>query len=223
MVLTHGSLQFQNHNYSAYPNDTLVLAQFRNPYDWLKAMQTIPHHASVHIKLKWAEFIKKPWTMPRYGLDLLNKTDTTECQEFFAYNQIISCNKDPLPASDYDHISFSENQPFYELRQDGSGKPFKNIMEMRAAKIRNFLSVADYPNVADLWLLQYEYLVEEGTENLLRRIEEWTGLVRQCEAHPPQARRIRNISSAFARAINEQLDWKAESLIGYSQRQISKG
>eukprot|EP00545_Synedropsis_sp_CCMP1620_P012623 CAMPEP_0119026382 /NCGR_PEP_ID=MMETSP1176-20130426/35351_1 /TAXON_ID=265551 /ORGANISM="Synedropsis recta cf, Strain CCMP1620" /LENGTH=159 /DNA_ID=CAMNT_0006982083 /DNA_START=424 /DNA_END=903 /DNA_ORIENTATION=+ len=158
--------------------------------------------------------------MPRFGLDLLNDTETTECQEFFAYNQIVSCNFEPLPVSHYEKIRFSENQPFYELRQDGSGKPFKNIMEMRAAKIRNFLEVADYPGIADLWLLQYEYLLQEGTDHLLRRIEEWTGMARQCEAYPPQERRVRNISRTFVRAINEHLDWSAEALIGYTQREV---
>jgi hypothetical protein len=186
-------------------------------------MQTIPHHASAHIKLKWEEFIQKPWTTTRVGLDLLNNTKTAECQEFFAYNQLISCNLEPLPDSFYKKIRFSENQPFYELRQDGSGKPFKNIMEMRSAKIQNFLKVADYPGIADVWTLQYEYLVEEGTDHLLRRIEEWTGLARQCEAFPPQARRVRNISSAFVLAINDHLDWSTEALIGYTKRDVLSG
>jgi hypothetical protein len=215
--------QFQNDNYSAYPDDTLVLAQFRNPYDWLKAMQTVPHHASAHIKLRWQEFIQKPWTTARVGLDLLNNTEHAQCQEFFHYNQLISCNLEPLPDSHFKRIRFSENQPFYELRQDGSGKPFKNIMEMRSAKIRNFLNVSTYPGIADVWTLQYEYLVQEGTDHLLRMIEEWTGLARQCEAYPPQARRVRNITRKFVRAINEHLDWNAEALIGYNKRDVRSG
>jgi hypothetical protein len=200
----------------------LVLAQFRNPYDWLEAMRNVPHHSPEHLKLKWEEFINKPWTMERVGLDLLNDTDTM-CQEEFEYNQIISCNVEPIPKSFFNEskIRYSEHQPFYELRQDGSGKPFKNIMEMRAAKIRNFLSVRDYVGIADVWSIQYEYLLSKGTDHLLTKIEEWTGVKRQCPASPAQNRRKRPLSRTFAKYVNKNLDWSAEGLIGYTQEDIS--
>ena len=38
-------------------NTTLVVAQFRNPYDWIAAMQKVTHHSPLHIRLHWNEFV----------------------------------------------------------------------------------------------------------------------------------------------------------------------
>jgi hypothetical protein len=181
-------------------------------------MRNVPHHSPAHLNLKWSEFIVKPWTTERVGLDL---NQTWPCQEDFEYNQIVSCNVEPLPKEIYGpKIRYSEHQPFYELKQDGSGKPFANIMEMRAAKIRNFLEVREYVGIADVWTIQYEYLLSKGTDHLLTKIEEWTGVKRQCVAYEPQSRRKRPLSRTFAKYINQHLDWSAEGLIGYTQEEI---
>jgi len=183
-------------------------------------MRNVPHHAPAHINLKWQDFLEKEWAIERMGLDL-ELDDDAECQEDFAFNQIISCSLEPMPKSYYQHkLRYSENQPFYELRQDGSGKPFKNIMEMRAAKIRNFLSVRDYEGIADVWTVQYEYLLTKGTDHLLTKIEEWTGVQRECTAIPAQNRRKRPLSRTFAKYINQNVDWSAEGLIGYTQEEV---
>ena len=103
---------------------------------------------------------------------------------------------------------------------DGSGKPFANIMAMRAAKIRNFLEVRSYIGIADVWTVQYEYLLTKGTNHLLEKIEEWTGVKRNCKAYPAQARRKRPLSRTFARFLNKEHDWSAEGLIGYTQEDL---
>lgn len=218
--LTRYKHWFQYKNATKYPHDTLVLAQFRNPYDWLEAMRNVPHHSPSHINLQWQDFLEKEWSIERMGLDL-NMTKDDLCQEDFRYDQLVSCSVEPMPKSYFKHkLRYSENQPFYELQQDGSGKPFKNIMEMRAAKIRNFLDVREYVGIADVWTIQYEYLLTKGTEHLLTKIEEWTGQKRQCEAIPPQNRRKRPLSRSFARYVNKNLDWTAEGLIGYTQEEV---
>lgn len=216
--LTRYKHWFQYENSAKYPHDTLVLAQFRNPYDWFEAMHLVPHHSPDHIGLKWRPFLEKPWTTERVGKDL-NLSNKTKCQEDFGYAEIISCVSEPRPKSHFDgrKIRYSEHQPFYEMRQDGSGQPFNNIMEMRAAKIRNFLEVRDYEGIADLWAIQYEYLLKEGTEHLLKRIEEWIGKDRTCDSYPPQDRRKRKLSRTYVRYLNDHLDWKAEALVGYTQ------
>lgn len=49
----------------------IVIALFRNPYDWMEAMRTEPHHAIEHWDivpnkpLKWKEFMTKPWSLDR--------------------------------------------------------------------------------------------------------------------------------------------------------------
>lgn len=220
--LTRDKHWFQHRNYSKYPHDTLVLLLFRNPYDWLRAMQSVPHHASLHIGLKWQDFLFKEWTMPRFGLDMENSTDTI-CQEDFPIHQLISCNEVPLPLSAYNgkRLHFSEQEPFYELKEDGT--PYENIMSLREAKIRNLLDIRTFEGVADLWIYQYETLKRLGTEKMLHRIEEATGLSRTCDSYEPQSsRRVRNISKSMARAINDNVNWSTEALIGYFKHKIPK-
>lgn len=217
--LTRYKHWFQYKNATKYPHDTLVIAQFRNPYDWFEAMRNVPHHSPEHIGLRWEDFLVKPWTMDRIGRDLELDEDAT-CQEDFKYNQLRSCTMEPLPKSRYKKLRYSENQPFYEMKQDGSGDHFANIMEMRSAKIRNFLEVRDYVGVADVWTVQYEYLLTKGTEHLLTKIEEWTGVKRNCQSSPPQLRRKRPLSRTFAKFLNKELDWSAEGLIGYTQEEV---
>jgi len=223
--LTRYKHWFQYDDPSKYPHDTLVVAQFRNPYDWLKAMQHVPHHSPAHLPSDntWEEFLTKSWTTERMGTDLWpNRTEhptKTVCQQHFLYRDIVSCDLEPLPHSYYDHkIRYSEHQPFYELRNDGSGEAYDNILEMRTDKIRNFLSVADYEGVTDVWVVQYEYLVHKGTQHFLNRMAEWTGVEPKCEPKPPQIRtpkKSRILEPEFARHIREHLNWTVEGWIGF--------
>lgn len=215
---------------------TLVIAQFRNPYDWLKAMERVPHHSPAHLRTKlnanvssqtsendWHVFLTKPWTMPRVGLDLEiiknNTVDTAKCQEDFNFSDIVSCHLEPLPHSYYNYtLRYSEHQPFYEMRNDGSGLPFDNILQMRTAKIQNFLSTQTYPGVADTWFVQYEYLLAKGTSHLLNRIQQWTGIVPNCTSKPPQYRKpkkSRVLQVEMARHVRMHLNWTVERWIGY--------
>ena len=128
------------------------------------------------------------------------------CQDDFRYNEIVSCNYEPLPHEAYTHtLRYSEHQPFYELQQDGSGEPFANIMEMRAAKIRNFLDVKNYVGVADVWTTQYEYLLAKGTKEMLDKITEWTGVPYKCDQSPPPRARARLDESASYRGALQNM------------------
>jgi hypothetical protein len=229
--LTRYKHWFQYENPASYPHDTLVLAQFRNPYDWFKAMERVPHHCPAHLRLKvgadaakqdsqnhWQPFVTKAWTMERIGADVGLALEAP-CQDNFIARDLVSCVKEPVPHSFYNHtIRYSEHQPFYELRNDGSGLPYANIMEMRSDKIRNFLAVADYEGVAGVWVVQYEYLLTRGTQHLIDRIAEWTGVTPRCEAKPAQARRqkkTRVLSLDFVQHVRLHLNWTVEKMIGY--------
>ena len=218
---------FQYENETAYPHDTLVIAQFRNPYDWFKAMQRVPHHSPSHLDKEWKEFITTPWTTPRLGDDIemgktitadINSTDTTPCQQNFLYQDIVSCVKHPLPDESYDHkLRFSEETPFYEMRPNSGGQPFANIMEMRSAKIQNMLDVQNYKGIAAVWAVQYEYLLQRGTEHLIKRVSEWTGIEPKCDPFPPQLRRERPFEKGFVDYVSQHLNWTTEELIGYNK------
>lgn len=225
--LTRYKHWFQYQNETQYPHDTLVIAQFRNPYDWLKAMQRVPHHSPSHLKKNWSDFLTIPWTAPRLGEDIEmgnnitaenNSTGTTPCQENFIYQDIVSCVRRPLPESAYDHkLRFSEDTPIYEMRPESGGQPFKSVMDMRSAKIQNFLDVQNYPGVASVWAVQYEFLLQRGTEHLIERIAEWTGIEPKCNAYPPQLRRERPFEPEFVEYVTQHLNWSAEGLIGYGK------
>jgi len=201
-----------------YPHETLVITQFRNPYDWLKAMQHVPHHAPEHLEYRpddrWMEFLTTPWTMDRIGTDKI-VNNTRRCQEHFEYKDIISCEVEPLPRNEYKKLDYSRHQPFYEMRNDGSGKPYDNIMEMRTDKIRNFLSIKQYDGIADVWAVQYEYFLTKGTQELLDEITRWTGIKPNCTARPPQQRRNRPVEREMADFIRGHLNWTVEAWIGY--------
>lgn len=203
------------------PNSTLVIAQFRNPYEWIEAMRKIPHHATEHIDLEWKEFVTKPWTMERVGLDLEMKNTTGRvCQENFHYHEVISCNAEPFPEGYFKEKQkyLSRHQPCYEMRNDGSGQPYSSILEMRSDKIRNFMEVKRFEGVHALWTVQYEYFLKRGTEALIRKIEKETGVEAKCSMYPPQNRPVRKIEKSLIRYLDAHLDWDTEKLVGYSKK-----
>ena len=268
--LTRYKHWFQFEDPSQYEHDTLVIAQFRNPYDWLKAMQHVPHHSPQHLRTMknanlhshnsendWRIILTREWTMERMGQDLLllkqhqqqhqqqnNKTrldqgdndddkdknnnnnieSTIPCQENFVYRDLVSCVREPMPHSYYNYtIRYSEHQPFYEMRNDGSGQPYANILQLRTDKIRNFLSIRSYSHIADVWIVQYEYLLKMGTNHFLQRIQEWTGVIPKCIPESSQIRTFRKsrfIEPEFAKHVRLHLNWTVESWIGYNIQQV---
>lgn len=177
------------------------------------AMHAVPHHSPAHAGLEMEEFLSKKWTTERIGLDLQLKGNEM-CQHHFRYKDIVSCVHKPEPNVPVDN-RHSLDKPFYEMRNDGSGEPYANIMEMRSDKIRNIMEIKDFPGVADLWMVQYEYMLAHGTQELLDRITEWTGIKPMCDAFPPQFRRQRNMTDDFVQYVTSHLNWTVEELIGY--------
>merc|ERR1712032_373894 len=185
-------------------------------------MQRIPHHSPAHLFLDWYPFVTKPWTMDRIGTDLDPKmTNETRCQGRFIYRDIISCEVKPLPVESYNHkLHYSEEKPFYEMKNDGSGLPYSNILDMRSDKIKNFLSVQNLPGVRDMYVVQYEYLLKMGTSDLINKISKITGIEPKCTPYGPQIRRARNTSDEFIQYITDHINWDIEQLIGYEPREI---
>ena len=223
---------FQDDFWEDLPDQTLVLAIFRNPHDWIKAMSYKPHHAPAHLfpDKDWKKFVTSPWTMERTEMDLVLQNETGfVCHQHFTYKELNSCLRRPFPKG-YERVKtkgagFSSLQPFYELHRDGSGLPYDNILQMRKEKILNFMTLGDFHNTYDSWNYRYEALVEEGTDGLISRIEKLTGLVRKCEAAPANKSNHRKLTSRplekeLIRHINRHVDWDVEALIGYKPRPI---
>jgi hypothetical protein len=103
---------------------------------------------------------------------------------------------------------------------DPEGKPYANILKMRADKIRNFVETATYTSVEGFWHYQYEGLLKTGTEELVAKIERATGIKRnpeKCKIYEPQERRKREMDSAFVDYMIDHVDWEAEALVGYKK------
>lgn len=165
--------------------------------------------------------------MRRVGKDLemteAEKLSINACQENFTYRDLISCNHKPYPEGTFNKTHYSEHQPFYEMKYDGSGEPFDNLLEMRAAKIRNFLSTKHFAGVEDFWILQYEVLVALGTTELIQKIKDLTGAQSYCEPNPAQqTRKRRGVKPELMEYLMDNLDWKAENMVGYHKSGMRK-
>ena len=208
---------FQHEDETTPKAETLVIAQFRDPYYWVEAMRKKPHHASVHMFLEWKEFVTKPWTMDRVGLDLEVDPNNVTCQQNFKYHEINSCNEKPFPEGYFTWKQhWSERRPIYEMKHGGSGEPYLNILDMRADKIRNFLDTKNFFNVQDHIVVRYEELVSKGTKFIIEHIEEQLGKKAHCEPTPAQpGRKVRELEPEYIEYITKHMDWEAEALIGY--------
>jgi hypothetical protein len=197
---------------------TAVVAVFRDPYYWVEAMRRVPHHSPLHYKLHWEDFVKTPWTMPRLPSEVKLKSKDAfakdiACQEFFNYDQINSCQLRPYGEEFF--ADMSGHEPQYELRNDGSGRPYGSILDLRSDKIKNHLSVAEWDWVQDFFQVHYEDLLQNGTEFMIKRIESITGVKAQCNPSPPQTRKKRKLAASYISWMTNYTDWETEALIGY--------
>ena len=210
----------------------VVFAQFRNPYDWVWAMNKKPYHTPRHKHLPWLEFVNRKWYMAPYSLD--TKTNATSlrrlgiggrngpCKSAFFPNEIVPCMAPgkTISFNDVDQRRGDRSRPMYELRFDGSGRPYNNILEMRADKIRNFMNMSNFKSLYHFDAVQYEGLIAEGRNTIVRKIEEITGIkahdkcrgessLRPIERYP--------YTAEFVDYLNKHMDWTAEELIGYKR------
>ena len=103
----------------------------------------------------------------------------------------------------------------YELNHDGSGNTYGSIVDLRRDKIKNFLGVRNYPAVAALLPVQYEYVVSRGTADLIEAIENVTGLYAQCTPSPPRELVPKQLDAHFVKWMNNNVDWEVEEMVGY--------
>lgn len=233
MVLNHLTRHKHDFQYDdgKQHNRTLVVAEFRDPYQYVLAMVDKPRRALAHRQMDWYTFVTTPWTTKRAPSDLkYAHGNGRDCRANFKFNEVVPCEKNPAP-NEYlteKPLRFQENPehrkpiqdiPMYELRRDGSGLPYPSIVDMRADKIRNHvLEVRDYPFVEDVLIVRYEELLHQGTASLLKQITEITGTKPHCDATPPQPDRPqRQVPDDFKQWMNEHVDWEAEALIGYKK------
>lgn len=200
-------------------NQTLVVAQFRDPYQWVLASMEKPRRSPAHSNMDWKTFLTTKWTTEREKSDEKFANETGKvCKERFKYHEIVSCAPEPYPG-EYFSKKGSNRSPWYEMRNDGSGMPYDSILDLRRDKIVNHIqTVANFPFVSAVIGVRYEELVRKGTSELIREIESKTGEKAHCEATPGQIRPQRVVPDEMAKWMNERVDWSTEALIGYKSK-----
>lgn len=217
---------FQKDN--ARVQNAVVVAQFRNPYYWVEAMNRFPHHSPNHFDLDWKTFVTKPWTMDRFGPDLLfeGSTAATTSEDAkcitcpsLAPHEVIPCMANwtiiqELPNEKGRRIT----DAFYELRHDGSGQSYDSILQLRRDKILNFLKLAELSSVKDTFAVQYDEMVVEGTDLLLSHLEVALGVTAKCSPYPGKGSPKVTLEAGFREYLQEHIDWDTEALIGFTPR-----
>lgn len=204
--------------------NAVVVVVVRDVHDWVEAMRRRPYHAPAHLDLEWDEFVTKEWSIDldqcvwtpnlagisRMKTDVANAAATPVCQAGFTPDQVIPC----------DHVSVTvpnhrgKFRPLYELNADG--KPFSNILELRAAKLRNFASVGSFESVQQVHFVRYEDMVQDGTSSLIHSLEASLAARANCTPAPPQELKRQKYPDGYLEWMRSHVDWTAEALFGNS-------
>lgn len=226
---------------------TLVIVMFRNAYDWLEAMRKGPHHWPNHYELyrynnapvqdedgisQWYGINFLPWTeFVAANMTLADtSTDPSQlCQNAYQSGTVSPCIKSkesypPEVKKDYatdlsaapDELPFNGNNPTYEL--DGNGKPFNHPLELRTAKIKDFLEIPNKWDLGGFMILQYEEVNMKGYGLLLDAVAEIVGMEPSCVPGPPLCQASKKLDSNWTKWIDEHADWKTEGRVGYERR-----
>lgn len=204
------------------PNSIVVVALVRDPYDWLESMRKRPYHSPNHFDLDWEAFLTRPWGMDRGPGDqqLIQEGSTLNatCMHRFSFNNIIPCSQ--LDRNMYNGTRRNGKKigVTYELNQDGSGNAYESILQLRSDKIQNFLNISSFNAVRAFYPVQFEYLVAQGTSELIEELERVTGFKARCKSADPQPLKEKSYNESFIHWVNEHLNWETEHLIGYSKR-----
>lgn len=219
---------------------SIVVVIVRDPVDWVSAMNEMPYHSPGHVAsinsnnevtpLPWADFVSRPWTMPRPKSDkeLLKRMATEPilrserlCQSTFRFDEVVPCTLNST-IQEFPTGMLRSMYPVYELKRDGSGDAYRNILELRADKIANH--VLHLPLLFSLGgyvLVRYEDLLEKGTQFLMEQVSQVIGLQgtlpQQCKPAEPQPDRLRQriVPKGLKEWIDSNMDVHTERLLGY--------
>lgn len=207
----------------------VVIAMFRNVYTWVESMRNLPYHSIEHYHLGWHDFVTRPWTMKRFGRDTVFEGVTADdfsntttkhariCKRDFAPFEVIPCLEGNVDLYSEQGV---RTRASYELKRDGSGQPYSNILDLRQAKIRNFLTVSDFESVQGFYVVRYEDMVLQGTVSLIGQLEKELNTTAKCVPEPAHQLTKRPMPQEYMAYMRKHVDWVAESLIGYTADDI---
>jgi hypothetical protein len=172
-----------------------------------------------HSKLDWDEFVKQPMCL----VDEDTNQKDRLCQKGYKFRTISPCTrtisyKPPslkkIPGSFLKHLPWSVNDVVYELRPDG--QPYEHPLQLRAAKIENFLGVVDEWELGGFGVLQYEELLLPRLETVIQQISVALKREADCGELPTSSKKRYSLPVEFRYWVKEHADWAQESRIGYS-------
>jgi hypothetical protein len=228
-------------------SSSLVIVVVRDPVEWMAAMREFPYHSPSHIAgfdnmtgavvpLPWQDFVSKPWTTVHTKEDrklAQNRENLKQpiCREHYNMRHVVPCRSDNITAQgppwNIPENKWRGYEPIYELRRDGSGKPFDDILQLRSDKIVNWvLQMPLILQIGGFMVVRYEDLLKYGNEFLLQQVADilatnddakGAALPANCEITGPQPARIgkRKIPDDFRDWINQNVDVERERLLGY--------
>lgn len=176
-----------------------------------------------HSLLDWDEFVHRPLYLK--DDEPANAENSMLCQMGYAPNTISPCvpntNFVPaplasIPKSFLRHLVFDTNNPIYE-HNPVDQTPFENLLQLRAFKLRNLLSLPEQWEMAGVGYIPYENLLGRGLEALTKEISSAMGIPSSCPALEPFEKAPYNLTKEFRDWITSAAEWDVESLIGYQK------
>lgn len=178
--------------------------------------------------LDWKDFVNRPLFLEKdeEGEATSGVEDLKLCQKGYAPNTVSPCrgsiNYVPkplrsIPKAFLRHLPCDTHNPIYE-HNPVDGRPFENLLQLRAAKVRNFLSLPERWEMAGIGFLQYDSLLGNGLPSLTEEIGRTLGIPNSCPTLVPFEKSSYNISNDFRDWITEAAEWDVERLIGFRQR-----
>jgi hypothetical protein len=174
-----------------------------------------------HTLLDWKEFVDRPLYLRGY----YEKQDDTRriCQKGYPPNTTSPCQRNAryvpnqvkaIPEIFLRHLQFGMNDPIYEKNHDG--EPFKNLLQLRAMKLKNLLSLSERWELAGIGFIQYNNLIGNRLKSLVEQIGRTIGIAdNECPVLPHFEKKSYNISVEFIDWITKSTQWDIEKLIGY--------
>ena len=175
-----------------------------------------------HTLLDWKDFVDRPLH--------LEEEDTAEesklCQMGYAPKTVSPCRNNPnyvpkplrsIPKAFLRHLPYDTNNPVYE-HNPLDGKPFENLMELRAFKLRNVLSLPEKWELAGIGFVPYDNLLGKGLQSLTDEIGSILGISDSCPTLEPFEKAPYNFSDEYRNWITDAVQWDVEKLIGYYPR-----
>lgn len=217
--LTRPAHLFQSEEMHDPLTPIVVLNVYLDPYNWVDILRRYPRYMSNHMGMNWEQFVKKEWSTERPERDLeylkTHSRKNRTCQSEFNYDEIVPCVKEDLLGASPVY------QSMYELNVDGSGNAYKNVLELRTAKITNHQQVRNWSNITYLSVKYEQFTEKGGFDTFMKMVRDITGFNITCDLTDskfvaPSLRQVK-LDPTFVDWMNDKLNWRVEQSIGFDR------